>query len=252
MGDVAGIILDTGFGPGAQRAYLLRERILDLNETVSGSRLLRSINCLGGVRRNIERTNSVRINGFLVKAKLDLNELLRTVMGMPSFLDRTETTGILSQEAAKNLGVVGPVARASGVDRDVRRDHPYAIYDELSFDVPVHREGDVQARFQVKSEEIYESISIIEQALDRMPSGDITAGPISIPPMGIGLSLVETHRGEAMHWILSGEGRPDRHKVRDASFLNWPALEVAVPGNIVPDFPLINKSFNLSYAGNDL
>jgi Ni,Fe-hydrogenase III large subunit len=134
----------------------------------------------------------------------------------------------------------------------VRRDYPYAIYDELSFDVPVHREGDVQARFQVKSEEIYESISIIEQALDRMPSGDIAVGPFSIPSMTIGLSLVETHRGEAMHWLLGGEGRPDRHKVRDASFLNWPALEVAVPGNIVPDFPLINKSFNLSYAGNDL
>jgi Ni,Fe-hydrogenase III large subunit len=104
----------------------------------------------------------------------------------------------------------------------------------------------------VKIDEVFESISIIEQALDKMPSGEVVRPVPDIPSGEIGMSLVETHRGEAMHWLLSGAGMPYRHKVRDASFLNWPAIEMAVMGNIVPDFPLINKSFNLSYAGNDL
>jgi Ni,Fe-hydrogenase III large subunit/Ni,Fe-hydrogenase III component G len=252
MGDVAGIVLDTAFTPGAQNAYLIKERLMDMNESVGGSRLLRSVNCLGGVRRDIDRMTAVRINAFLVKAKLDFNDFKDKVLGMPSFLDRTETTGILSLEAARQLMVVGPVARASGVDIDVRKDRPYAAYKEVSFNVPVHREGDVQARFMVKCEEVYESISIIEQALDQIPTGPISTMVPPVPAMVTGLSLVESHRGELMHWILAGEGMPHRHKVRDASFMNWPALEVAVPGNIVPDFPLINKSFNLSYAGNDL
>jgi formate hydrogenlyase subunit 5 len=88
--------------------------------------------------------------------------------------------------------------------------------------------------------------------LDQIPVGPISTIVPPVPSMVTGLSLVESHRGELMHWILAGEGMPHRHKVRDASFMNWPALEVAVPGNIVPDFPLINKSFNLSYAGSDL
>jgi Ni,Fe-hydrogenase III large subunit/Ni,Fe-hydrogenase III component G len=252
MGDVAGIVLDTAYTPGAQMAYLIRERLMDLNESVSGSRLLRSVNCLGGVRKDIDHKTALRISAFLVKVKLDFNDFKVKVLDMPSFLDRTETTGILSLEAARQLMVVGPVARGSGIDIDARRDHPYAAYRQVSFNVPVHREGDVQARFMVKCEEVYESISIIEQALDQMPSGPIVTTLSPVPAMGTCFSLVESHRGELMHWVLSGEERPHRHKVRDASFMNWPALEVAVPGNIVPDFPLINKSFNLSYAGNDL
>ena len=252
MGDVAGIVLDTAFTPGAQMAYLLRERLMDLNESVSGSRFLRSLNCLGGVRRDIDHMASLRLNAFLVKAKLDFNDFKSKVLGMPSFLDRTETTGVLSLEAARQLMVVGPVARASGIDIDARRDRPYAAYKHMSFNVPLHREGDVQARFLVKCEEVYESISIIEQALDQMPQGPISVPMPTVPELVTRFSLVESHRGELMHWVLTGAGCPHRHKVRDASFMNWPALEVAVPGNIVPDFPLVNKSFNLSYAGNDL
>ena len=165
---------------------------------------------------------------------------------------RVPPTCRLSREMATNLNVVGPAARASGIDRDVRRDHPYAAYGKLDFLVPTQSAGDVSARMKVKMDEVRESFSLIEQALDSMPSGPVRASVGEVPQGRIAYSLVESPRGELVHWVLSGRGTPARHKVRDASFCNWLALEQAVLGDIVPDFPLINKSFNLSYAGNDL
>lgn len=253
LGDVGGITLDTAYNVGAQHAYIIREHVLHLNECISGSRLLRSINAVGGVRRDLTKHDVEKIRTTMVKAKLDFKDFVDLVTNQPSILDRTETTGVLPPDAAKSLNVVGPGARASGVDRDVRRDHPYAAYKDLSFVVHTRKEGDVNARMRVKIAEVYESMSLIEQALDRLPAGEIRAAAKEIPTGKIGLSLVEAPRGELLHWILSGEGgRPFRHKVRDPSFCNWLAMEVATPGNIVPDFPLVNKSFNLSYSGNDL
>lgn len=252
FGDVGGISLDTAYNVGAQHAYILREKILQLNECITGSRLLRSVNCIGGVRRDISDEDSVKIRETLVKVTLDFNDFVELVTKIPSFLDRAETTGILSEEAARGLNIMGPGARASGVRRDVRKDHPYAAYKDLSFRVPMHKEGDVYARMRVKIEEVYESMSIIEQALNRIPQGPVKADVPAIPEGLTGMGLVESPRGEAVHWMISGNDRPYRHKVRDPSFHNWQAMEVAVLGNIVPDFPLINKSFNLSYSGNDL
>jgi Ni,Fe-hydrogenase III large subunit/Ni,Fe-hydrogenase III component G len=253
LGDVGGISLDTAYNVGAQHAYILRERMLQLNECISGSRLLHSVNKIGGVRQDLTKHDVEKIRASLVKAKLDFYDFVKLVNGQTSIMDRTETTGKLPLEAANSLNVVGPGARASGISRDVRRDHPYAAYKGLNFTVHVRKEGDVNARMQVKIGEIYESMSLIEQALDQIPAGEIRAATKEIPAGRIGLSLVEAPRGELLHWILSGEGgRPFRHKVRDPSFCNWLAMEIATPGNIVPDFPLVNKSFNLPYSGNDL
>jgi Ni,Fe-hydrogenase III large subunit/Ni,Fe-hydrogenase III component G len=251
MGDVGGIALDTAFGVGASHAYILRERMMQLNRRVTGSRLLRSVNCVGGVRKDIGPDEMMLLRQSLVSLKLDFDDLVRLMTHSTSLLDRVETTGVLPMDAARSLNIVGPAARASGICRDVRRDHPYAAYGKLKFRVPVYKEGDVNARMHVKIDELYEAISLIEQALDGMPDGELSV-PCTVPAGKIGLGLVESPRGEAAHWILAGDGRPFRHKVRDASFYNWLAMEVAVPGNIVPDFPLINKSFNLSYSGNDL
>jgi Ni,Fe-hydrogenase III large subunit len=251
LGDIGGISLDTAFTTGAQQAYIMRERILDMNDRLTGSRLLRGINVLGGVRRDMDPQDAGALRSHLVTLNLELQDWIQMVTTMPSFLDRVERTGILSYEAAVDLNVVGPAARASGVGRDVRKDHPYAAYRDMAFSVPLRREGDVNARLWIKLEEIQESISIIDQALGSLPSGALSV-PVSPPDDAMAVSLVESPRGEALHWIQCGEGMPRRHKVRDASFCNWPALEVAILGNIVPDFPLINKSFNLSYAGDDL
>jgi Ni,Fe-hydrogenase III large subunit/Ni,Fe-hydrogenase III component G len=253
LGDVGGIALDVAFNVAAQHAYIMRERALDLNDYLVGSRLLRGVNCLGGVRKDIPVEKMSKALNELIRMKLDLKEFASLVLSTQSVLDRTETTGVVPLDTAKDLNLVGPVARASGLDRDVRRDHPYAAYRQMSFRVPVRYEGDVQARLMVKLDELSESISVVDQALGGLPSGAIHTNIEELGEGKTSISLVESPRGELVHWTISGEGsRPFRHKVRDASFHNWRAMETAVLGNIVSDFPLINKSFNLSYSGSDL
>ena len=253
LGDVGGIALDVAFSVAAQHAFIMRERAMDLNDYLVGSRLLRGVNCLGGVRKDVPAEKLAHTMNELIRLKLDLKDFHSLMTGTQSVLDRTETTGVVTLSTAKDLNLVGPVARASGLDRDVRRDHPYAAYRQMSFRVPVRNEGDVQARLLVKLGELNESISIVEQALGGMPSGPIRSDIGAIEEGRTSMSLVESPRGELVHWTISAkDGRPYRHKVRDASFHNWRAIETAVLGNIVPDFPLINKSFNLSYSGSDL
>jgi Ni,Fe-hydrogenase III large subunit len=166
-----------------------------------------------------------------------------------------ETTGVLGERTAWDHGVVGVVGRASGLDQDVRRDRPFAAYDELPVKVACYRYGDVRARVRVRMDEIHESIRLIREIHRTMPQSPLVAPADHHRPHpgNWALSAVEGWRGEILYFVMAGEnGRIHRCKVRDPSFVNWPAIQWAVVGNIVPDFPLINKSFNLSYAGNDL
>jgi Ni,Fe-hydrogenase III large subunit len=142
--------------------------------------------------------------------------------------------------------------RASGVDLDVRRDHPYAAYGQLTLHVPVYQEGDVLRRFQVRVDEVFESIRIIAEAVDNLPEGPHRAAAAEIEPGRCAMSAVEGWRGEIIYWVRTGPGnRIERCKIKDPSVNNWPALVEAVEGNIIADFPVINKSFNLSYSGTD-
>ncbi len=186
----------------------------------------------------------------MVERGLAFEPLVDTLKRAPSFLDRAETTGVLTLPMAKDLRATGPVARASGWDRDPRRAFPNGANGRLGFQVPVPREGDVLARLMVKVEEVRESISMVKQCLDHLRDGEARSEVPS--PDGFSLGLVEAPRGELAHCVHFKDGRIMRYKVRDPSFCNWPTMERAVLGNIVPDFPLINKSYNLSYAGNDL
>ncbi len=150
------------------------------------------------------------------------------------------------------LGIVGVAGRASGVDRDIRRDHPYEAYSQLPFKVPVYQEGDVRHRMQVRIDEVGESIQMIRAAVALLPEGPYRAPTQPIPPGRCAMSAVEGWRGEIVHWVRTGEGnRIERCKIKDPSINNWPAIVEAVEGNIVADFPVINKSFNLSYSGTD-
>jgi Ni,Fe-hydrogenase III large subunit len=151
------------------------------------------------------------------------------------------------------MQVVGIAARASGINTDTRRDHPFAAYAALPIRVPVFNQGDVWARLMVRVEEAREAVNLIARALKEIPDGEI-ARPL--PPLPAGASafgLVEGWRGPIWHWVVIGQdGSLARVKIKDPSFANWPALSYAILKNIVPDFPLVNKSFNLSYAGHDL
>lgn len=253
VGDIGGIATDVAFIYPASLANKLREDLLRLNELVTGSRYLMGMNRIGGVRRDISPEKGELIRKKLAEFKKEFDELMAILKGSGSFLDRVEKAGELTHQVAMDLGAVGPVARASGVDRDVRRDFPYAAYPELEFNIITGRMGDVLARMDVKAAEIHESLKLIAQVLSRLPEGEIAQDIAAIPPHQWVLSAVETPRGEALHWIMTGpENSLYRYKIRTPSYVNWPILPHAFEGNIVPDFPLCNKSFNLSYSGTDL
>ncbi|MFA5167302.1 MAG: NADH-quinone oxidoreductase subunit C [Candidatus Omnitrophota bacterium] len=252
MSDIAGIALDVAFGFGASQLMRVKETLLRLNEQLTGTRLLRSVVILGGVRQDISEARREWLIKEIKKIKDDFDKTIQILWQVDSLMDRIETTGTIRKEVAEVLGGVGPVARASGIDRDLRRDHPYAAYKDLFFRVPVFTEGDVESRMKVRVQEVYESFKLIYDALHAMPQGPLCGAVKPLASSQSALGYAEASRGECFHWISTdGRGKISRWKIQSPSFSNWPLIEYAVLENIVPDFPLINKSMNLSYSGND-
>jgi Ni,Fe-hydrogenase III large subunit/Ni,Fe-hydrogenase III component G len=254
--DIGALATDVAFTVPASRAQALREGLLRLQDEIFGTRLLRGTIAPGGVKRDLLPSNCERIRGHLRAFEKDFDDLITLLIDAGTFTDRVDGTGVLTNRAARDLGITGMAARASGIDTDFRRDHPHDAYDMVTFDVPVEEGGDVRARLMIRAREVEQSLLILRQAIDAMAA---TAGtPISasvpdrLPARSSALGWAEAWRGPCTHWIATDErGAIARVKVTDPSFLNWPGLVHAVPGNIVPDFPVINKSFNLSYSGND-
>jgi len=252
VGDIGAIANDVGFAVANAHASRLRESILAMNEELSGSRLLRGIVCPGGLRHDWNDRQVECCRESLKSSEQEFVDLMQIVDSSDSTRDRLERTGILHPDKARDLGIVGVGGRASGVDRDLRRDHPYAAYDEVSFEVPVYQEGDVLRRMRVRVDEVWQSLRIIKQILTILEPGPNRVSVPVLPADCVALGAVEGWRGEILHWIRTGaNGRLERCKIKDPSLNNWPALVEAVQGNIVPDFPVINKSFNLSYSGTD-
>ncbi|MCA9454029.1 MAG: NADH-quinone oxidoreductase subunit C [Nitrospiraceae bacterium] len=254
IGDVGGICNDTAYGLAHAHCSRLKERVMQLNDRLTGSRFLRGVNCVGGVGIDLSTHQFSELVTELEHIERDFSELEQIIAVNASLIDRFESTGILKKQTAWDHGVVGVVGRASGIDRDLRRDRPFAAYDELSVRVAGSSHGDVRARVQVRVSEIHESIRIIREIHHMLPDGPLKGERQAVPDSGAwALSAVEAWRGEILYFLMIGEHeRIHRCKVRDPSFVNWPAIQMAVIGNIIPDFPLINKSFSLSYAGNDL
>ncbi|MDO9518059.1 MAG: NADH-quinone oxidoreductase subunit C [Methanosarcinaceae archaeon] len=252
VSDIGGIATDVGFAVGSAHAGILKEKLMQLNEHVTGSRLLRGMVMIGGVRRDVKDISDLSTRLSLLEQ--EFRDLIDFLIETPSLVDRIETTGIIHNDIARALHVVGPTGRASGIDYDVRRNHPYAAYPQINFDVPVRNDEDVYARTVVRSDEVLQSFSIIQQALQLLESiadADMIVDVGDIPS-GCALGYTEAPRGETIYWVMMGDGKIERCKLRDPSYCNWPAIEYAVLDNIVPDFPLINKSFSLSYSGNDM
>jgi Ni,Fe-hydrogenase III large subunit len=252
VADIGAIAMDVGFVIANSHAGRIREMVLAINEELTGSRLLRGMVCIGGVRRDWLTSQVAKLVQALGVIEAEFQDLLALIRSSDSTRDRLERTGYLSPEKALGLGIVGVGGRASGVDLDVRRDHPYAAYPHLTWQVPVYREGDVLHRMKVRTKEVVESIAIIRAVAENMPAGPHRVPARTAAPGVCALSAVEGWRGEILYWIRSGENnRLERCKVKDPSLNNWPALVEAVAGNIIADFPVINKSFNLSYSGTD-
>jgi Ni,Fe-hydrogenase III large subunit len=242
---------DTGFAVAHSHCFRIRERLLRLNRRLTGHRLLRGALSPGGVRTDLPR--GLDVVAEVQAALADFDEIVEISLGNTLVADRLEGTGRLTRETARDHGALGFVARASGLDVDVRRDHPFAAYGDLSFRVPVFDSGDVKARTLVRVQEARESVKLIQQAVEGLPAGPLESPLSPYPAFEPAFALVEGWRGRIVHWLMTdGSGRVERVKILDPSFLNWRPLSYALLKNIVPDFPLCNKSFNQSYSGNDL
>lgn len=251
--DLANMNVGFGCNFGASQLFRLREQLFELNQRLSGNRFLRGVNTFGGVRQDLNAAQQQDLLKTLHAVAQEMNEIIQIVLRMPSAMDRLETTGVLRRQIATDLGVVGVGARASGVDIDARRDFPIWQYAAVQFRVPTRTEGDVLARFLLRQDELMESIGIIEQVIPHLKQAGELSVVFALKPNTFGWACIESNRGELQYVVyVDAQGKLSRVKVRDASFHNWDALAWCVLGNIVPDFPLCNKSFNLSYAGHDL
>jgi Ni,Fe-hydrogenase III large subunit len=251
VADFGAIANDTGFAVAHAHCSRIRERLLRLNKGLTGSRLLRGVLAPGGLVRDLDVAPDLPAQ--IDAAVADFEEIVTISLANTLLVDRLENTGVLGTDVAQGHGVLGYVARASGLDVDARRDHPCAAYPQLDFRVALRTTGDVRARTEVRVDEVRESARLVEQACRRLSPGpvrtDLPRPEAFTPAFGI----VEGWRGRIAHWVMTAEdGTLHRVKIVDPSFFNWPALSYALEGNIVPDFPLCNKSFNQSYSGNDL
>lgn len=250
LGDMAGMPIDVAFPVGASPFFILREEILRWNEKLSGSRFYKGALVIGGVRKDVSKEIMQELSLYLNLFTSRFHQAVQNILAQPSVIDRFEPTGVLKKELIAPLNITGPMARASGVPLDVRIDHPYGPYTKLKPGMKVLDAGDVMSRFNIKADTIQDSIRLIGLAIKEIPEGKISVEP-KIKDGDV-LSLVESCRGQNAQWVCIRHGLVDRYKVRTASFCNWVAIEFAVQNEIVPDFPLINKSMNLSYAGTDL
>jgi len=250
ISDVGGLCTDVGFGVAAAYATRLKETLLQASARCCGTRYWRGIVVPGGLRFDLESGQVTSLAQVVARTHREFSEIARLIVETPSIQNRFETAGVLRREVAQDLAVVGPVARASGVNIDVRRDHPYGRYPSYSIDVPVTHYGDVMARARIRIAEAAVSAGLIQEAANSLPGGSIFA-PIAVGAEGLGFSAVESPRGELCYWLELRRGRLTRCHVKSPSFQNWPAMPFAVAGNIIADFPLVNKSFNLSYSGCD-
>ncbi|NLE03526.1 MAG: hydrogenase large subunit, partial [Crenarchaeota archaeon] len=250
LGDLAGMCVDVAYPVGASPFFILREEILRQNEALTGSRFLKNIITIGGLTKDVSSQALSTLRTYLQAFLKRLSEATGIDSTYFSIIDRFETTGKVKSELLEPLHITGPIARSAGKAIDTRIDHPYGLYPELNVKKRTLQNGDVLARFNLKAAEIVDSIIIIQDILREIENGQICS-EYAVND-GYALSLVEAARGQTMHWVKIKNGKIDRYKIRTASFCNWRAIEHAVLDNIVPDFPLINKSMNLSYAGTDL
>ena len=250
LGDLGGMCVDVAYPVGASPFFILREEIFRQNDALTNSRFLKGIAAVGGLTKDVPEGALKNLSTYLRSFSERLNAATGIESTYFSVIDRFETTGKVKEEILSPLHITGPVARASGKTADTRINHPYGLYRELNLKVRTQQNGDVLSRFNLKAQEVLDSAKIIQRLIN-----DLVGGEISVPCQirdGYALSMVESPRGQSVHWVQIKNGLVNRYKVRTASFCNWQAMEHAVLGNIVPDFPLINKSMNLSYAGTDM
>jgi Ni,Fe-hydrogenase III large subunit/Ni,Fe-hydrogenase III component G len=253
IGDLGAIAGDVAFQPAAAYLGRMRGECLNLLMTLSGNRYGRGLVRPGGAACDLTAAMAGEMRDRLQRLGEELDPVLTLMFEAASVQARLEGVGVVPRGACAEYGFVGPVARACELSRDVRHDHPWGIFRFAHIPVTTMWAGDVLARALVRRLEIQRSLEFTVEQLGALPKGParVNCGPLRANELAV--AMVEGWRGEIVHVVITGEdGRVRRHKVTDPSFHNWTAVGLAMLGNEMSDFPLCNKSFNLSYAGHDL
>ena len=249
FGDIGAICNDASFSLAFAECGVLRERTLRAAQACFGHRLMMDRIVPGGVTYYLGEGGIEALRALLETVRSSFPGVVEIYDNTASLQDRTVTTGYLAPTLARAFGAGGYVGRASGRAFDARK----AVGDQLEFEAPVRDDGDVNARVWIRIREVEQSLRLIDQILERLPEGRIHTDRAKSGGVREGLALVEAFRGDVLIYVRIGEdGLIERCHMRDASWFQWPLLEVAIEGNIVADFPLCNKSFNCSYSGHDL
>lgn len=252
LGDIGAICNDAAFALMHAHCGVLRERVLRAADACFHHRLMRDCIVPGGVASDLAEDGAAVLRTLIAEIRRRFPNLIELYDNTASLQDRTVGAGVVTSALVRQYGAGGFIGRASGRAFDARRALRYPPYDTLSFDVPVLREGDVNARVWIRIREVEQCLSLIERILDGLPTGSLR---IDLPNPGEaceGAALVESFRGDILVWLrIARDGTIARCHMRDPSWFQWPLLEAAVEGNIVADFPLCNKSFNCSYSGHD-
>ncbi len=252
-GDLSALCTDIAYQLGSSVFGRLRTPIVNFMQEWCGNRLSKGLIRPGQVRFPFTPALVDRLNQVLNSFEPDFLEMNKQLFMLPSALSRFERTGVVSFEDALSIGAVGMAARTSGVHRDIRSSHPHSLYPELRHAVNVKRHGDVYSRVQIRKNEVIQSIGYLRKLIADLPEAS-ELSELSVPGENLfTLTLVEGWRGEICHTAITGpKGELIHYKIKDPSFHNWLALALSVRNNEISDFPVCNKSFNLSYAGHDL
>jgi Ni,Fe-hydrogenase III large subunit/Ni,Fe-hydrogenase III component G len=253
LGDLGAICNDVGFTILHAEYSLLREDWQRAQANAFGHRLLMDQIIPGGIRAEPDANSVKQLRADVARLRCALAPLNAILNHDPSLADRFIGTGRLTTEQARRLGCTGVLGKASGIAYDVRCHHPYAPYDQVKVPCPTDQHGDVAARVRIRIRELEDSLTLLEQLHEALPSGSlIVADWPQINTERVALGIVDSWRGELYCFVrLDAQGRVARYAPRDPSWMAWPALEQLILGNIVPDFPVCNKSVNASYSGHD-
>jgi len=253
-GDLSAACADIAYQLGASVFGRLRTPIINFLQEWCGNRLGKGLIRPGNNNFGFSELLGQKLLSIIDKFEPEFNEMCNELFTLPSAISRFERTGIFTTEQAVSIGAVGMAARSSGLIRDIRKSHSYGYYNILQHEPIVKRHGDVYSRVQLRKHEVRQSIIYLKKLLQNIPAHNTERKLLNkFNPDTFGISLVEGWRGEICHCaITDSKGNLTTYKVKDPSFHNWLALALAVRNNEISDFPICNKSFNLSYCGNDL
>jgi Ni,Fe-hydrogenase III large subunit len=232
--------------------FRVREKAMTMAELLTGARKTYGMNLIGGVRRDIMKAERERTLKLVAELRTEVTQLVEMLLSTPNLRERTAGVGILDRQVARDYSPVGPLVRASGFKRDIRADHAYAGYGSLPFDVHTEDSCDVLGRVLIRAREFFDSLSIIDYALDNLPAGPVLLEGFHYRPHQFALGFAEAPRGEDIHWAMTGDNQKlYRWRCRAPTYANWPPLRYMLRGNTVSDAPLIVASIDPCYSCTD-